>query len=76
MHERYEALRSVGDKSLHLIFVQGGFAALPTRIRQLGPWQGLSGGKIMRLKAHYRLQLAEQNFVVVYQQVAAFLVQA
>jgi hypothetical protein len=30
----------------------------------------------MRLKAHYRLQFAEQNFVVVYQQVAAFSVQA
>ena len=75
MDERYEALRSVSDKSLHLIFVQGGFAAL-TRIRQLGPWQGLSGGEIMRLKVYYRLQRAKQNFVVVYQQVAAFSVQA
>ena len=36
MHERYEALRSVGDKSLHLIFIQGGFADLPTRIRAAG----------------------------------------
>ena len=31
-----------------------------------GPWQGLSGGEIIRLKTHYRLQLAEQNFVALH----------
>ena len=42
-------------------FREGG-DALPHRIRCLGPWQGLSGGAIDRLKAHYRLQVAEQGF--------------
>ena len=68
----YEAVRSVNDKSLHVIFKEDGFEALPERIRQLGPWQGLSGGAVASLKPHYRLQLAEQGFVVVYQPVAAF----
>ena len=68
----YEAVRSVSDKSLHVIFNQDGFEALPDRIRQLGPWEGLAGGAVACLKPHYRLQLAEQGFVVVYQQLAAF----
>jgi hypothetical protein len=68
----YEAVRSVTDKSLHVIFRAGEFDALPHRIRCLGPWQGLSGGHLDRLKAHYRLQLAEQGFCVVYQHLASF----
>ena len=69
---RYEAVRSVNDKSLHVIFHDDAFSALPDRIRQLGPWQGLSGGDINSLRAHYRLQLAEQGFVLVYQHLATF----
>ena len=72
MNSSYEAVRSVSDKSLHVIFREGGFDALPHRIRCLGPWQGLSGGAIGRLKAHYRLQVAEQGFCVVYQHLASF----
>jgi hypothetical protein len=55
-----------------VIFPGDGFAKRPDRIRQLGPWQGLSGGDINSLKPHYRLQLAEQGFVIVYQKLAAF----
>ena len=69
---QYEAVRSSTDKSLHVIFNDGSFDTLPNLIRQLGPWQGLSGGEIAKLKPHYRLQLAEQGFVVVYQKFAAF----
>lgn len=69
---RYEAVRSNTDKSLHVFFHDGTFDALPDRIRQLGPWQALSGGDMSSLKPHYRLQLAEQGFVVVYQQLATF----
>ena len=70
--ERYQAARSTDDKSLHVIFNKGRFDELPDRIRQLGPWQGLTGGDINSLKPHYRLQLAEQGFVVVHQKLAAF----
>ena len=63
---RYEAVRSNTDKSLHVIFNDGEFAALPHRVRQLGPWQGLTGDDVERLKPHYRLMLAEQGFVLVY----------
>ena len=69
---RYEAVRSNEDKSLHVIFGDGGFDDLPHRIRQLGPWQGLSGGAIERLKPHYRMLVAEQGFAVIYQKLAAF----
>jgi hypothetical protein len=69
---RYEAVRSNTDKSLHIICMDGAFAGLPHCVRHLGPWQGLSAGNIESLKPHYRLQLAEQGFVVVYQSLAAF----
>ena len=69
---QYESVRSNTDKSLHVIFNDGSFDTLPDRIRHLGPWQGLSGGEIAKLKPHYRLQLAEQGFVVVYQKLAVF----
>jgi hypothetical protein len=69
---RYEIVRSVNDKSLHVILNDGAFDALPDRIRQLGPWQGLTGGEFASLKLHYRLQLAEQGFVLVYQHLATF----
>jgi hypothetical protein len=68
----YEAVRAGHDKSLHVIFLAGGFDTLPQKIRALGPWQGLSGGDIERLKPHYRLQLAEQGFCVIYQHLASF----
>jgi hypothetical protein len=41
-------------------------------VRQLGPWQGTTGGECARLKPHYRLQIAEQGFTVVYRPVGAF----
>lgn len=69
---RYEAVRSVNDKSLHIIFNEGSFNPLPQRIRSLGPWQGLAGGDVASLKLHYRLQLTEQGFVVVHQPITAF----
>jgi hypothetical protein len=69
---RYEVVRSVADKSLHVIFTEGTFDSLPQRVRHLGPWQGLTGGDIDSLKLHYRLQLAGQGFVIVYQHIADF----
>lgn len=69
---RYEAVRSVNDKSLHVVFNDDAFSELPERIRQLGPWQGLLGSPVVSLRPHYRLQLAEQGFVLVYQPLAAF----
>jgi hypothetical protein len=69
---QYAAVRSNADKNLHVIFRAGEFEGLPHRIRCLGPWQGLTGGEIERLKALYRLQLAAQGFAVVYQHLASF----
>ena len=45
---------------------------LPDCIRLMGPWQGLTGSDIEQLKPHYRLQIAEQGFVLVYQPLATF----
>ena len=55
------------DKKIHVIFC-GSFDSLPDDIRKLGPWQSLKRGDLDRLKTHYRLQVAEQGFVVVYQE--------
>jgi len=68
----YEVVRSVEDKNVHVIFPEGTFDQLPARIKHLGPWQGLTGGEIEHLKPHYRLQLAEQGFAVIYQHLATF----
>ena len=68
----YEIIRSVHDKSLHIIFPEGTFGVLPDVVRRLGPWRGLIGGSIIALKQHYRDQLAEQGFVLVYQELAHF----
>lgn len=69
---RYDIVRSVHDKSVHLIFREGTFDTLPTRIKSMGPWQGLTGGAMKELKLHYRLQVAEQGFVVLYQHLTTF----
>ena len=69
---RYEVVRSVEDKSVHVIFHEGTFDTLPTRIKHMAPWQGLIGGDMAHLKPHYRLQIAEQGFTVVYQHLATF----
>jgi hypothetical protein len=67
---RYQILRSVRDKKIHVISGDGSFDSLPDDIRKLGPWQSLKRGDLERLKSHYRLQLAEQGFVVVHQSMA------
>jgi len=68
----YEVVRSVRDKSLHVIFRAGEFESLLERACCLGLWQGLSGGAVEDLKPHFRLQLALQGFVLVYQHLASF----
>jgi hypothetical protein len=72
MANRYEVVRSVNDKSLHVIFRAGTFEMLPDRVRHLGPWQGMEGGEIELLKAQYRVQLASQGFALVYEYVGSF----
>jgi hypothetical protein len=69
---RYQIVRSVRDKKIHVIFREESFETLPDDIRKLGPWQSLSRGDVERLKTHYRLQLAEQGFVVVHQPTGIF----
>lgn len=51
---------------------EGMFDDVPARTRRIGPWQGLGGGEIERLKLRYRLQIAEQGFAVIHQPLAAF----
>jgi hypothetical protein len=69
---RYQILRSVRDKKIHVICSEGSFDSLPDDIRKLGPWQSLKRGDLDRLKTHYRLQLAEQGFVLVHQSMGTF----
>jgi hypothetical protein len=53
---------------IHFRIVNGCLISRPV----LRPWQGLSSGEIECLKLHYRLQLTEQGFILVYQHVATF----
>ena len=69
---RYQIVRSVRDKKIHVIFCEDSFDSLPDDIRKLGPWQSLQRGDLDRLKTHYRMQLAEQGFVVVHQSMGTF----
>jgi hypothetical protein len=59
-------------KELSMIFCEESFDMLPDDIRLLGPWQSLSRGDVERPKRHYRLQLAEQGFVLVHQPMGTF----
>lgn len=69
---RYQVVRSVQDKTLHVICYDEKFESVPDPIRHLGPWQGLMRGDIDVLKNHYRMQLAEQGFVLVHHTTGAF----
>ena len=60
------------DKTLLVICYEEKFASVLDQIRQLGPWQGLMRGEIDLLKNHYRMQLAEQDFVLVNHKIDAF----
>ena len=69
---RYKLWRSNKDKEMHLLCAEGSeaFNALPTAIRHLGLWTGGAEGDVSRLRLPYRVQLAEQGFVVIYEHVA------
>jgi hypothetical protein len=69
---RYKAWRSGTDTALHVICHEDRFDDVPQRIRALGPWQGSKEGEVEKLKPHYRMQLAEQNFVVVHRRLIDF----
>ena len=61
---RYKVWRSNKDKELHLLCAEGvdAFEALPTAIRNLGPWTGSKEGEVDRLRQPYRAMLTEQGF--------------
>jgi hypothetical protein len=69
---RYKLWRSNKDKQLHLLCGEGSgaFNALPTPIRHLGPWTGSKEGEVGSLRLAYRVQLAEQGFVIIYEHVS------
>ena len=69
---RYKTWRSNTDKELQLICREDGFDSLPTAVRHLGPWHGSKEGDIAKLKPQYRVQIAEQGFVIVHRHVKDF----
>ena len=70
--ERYEALRSVSDKTLHVLCRAGAFYTLPDEVRHRGPWQMLRSGFIVHLRPEYRLSLAQDGYVVINQPIGFF----
>jgi hypothetical protein len=69
---RYEVWRSNKDKELHLLCAEGAkaFEALPTAIRNLGPWTGSEEGEVGHLRLPLRSLLIDQGFVIVYAHVS------
>jgi hypothetical protein len=65
---RYKVWRSNRDKELHLLCGEGAgaFNALPTLVRNLGPWTGSKEGDIERLRLPYRTLLAEHGFLILH----------
>jgi hypothetical protein len=59
---RYQAMRAVRDKSLHVICYEDKFELLPDEVRHRGPWQGLKRGNFEALKADYRQALANEGY--------------
>lgn len=47
-----------------LIFLEGGYEALPYEIRLMGPWFGCSYGDIASLKPAHRGELLRQGYIV------------
>ena len=54
MDQRYQAMRAVLDKGLHVICHEEKFDTLPNEVRHRGPWQVLSRGAIETLRTEYR----------------------
>ncbi len=69
---RYQAMRAVRDKSLHVICYEDKFEQLPDEVRHHGLWQGLKRGNVEALKADYRLALARDGYVIVQQSVDVY----
>src|SRR4029453_7717076 len=69
---RYKVWRSNKDKNLHLLCGEGAeaFEALPSVVRNMGPWTGGRDGEVDRLRLPYRSILGEQAFVVIYAHVS------
>jgi hypothetical protein len=61
-------LRDVGGGRICLLCAEGpdAFEALPTAIRNLGPWTGSKEGEVDRLRLPYRSMLTEQGFTIIY----------
>ena len=75
---RYKVWRSIKDKELHLLCAEGvdAFEALPTAIRNLGPWTGSKEGEVDRLRLPYRSMLTEQGFTIVYAHISKLNLEA
>jgi hypothetical protein len=75
---RYKTWRSRTDAELHVICMEGSeaFEALPSRIRNLGPWSGGKEGETKDLRLPYRLLIAEQGFVIVHCHISKLTLEA
>jgi hypothetical protein len=69
---RYQAMRAVRDKSLHVICYEDKFEQLPDEVRHREPWQGLKRGNVEALKADHRIAFARDDYVIVQQSVGVF----
>lgn len=58
---RYQVLRAVHAKSLHLICLEDGFDALPIEVRHRGPWSVIKRGDMANLAPQYAGEIERQG---------------
>jgi hypothetical protein len=70
---QYKIYRSVSNKQLNVIFIDGTFDRLPDHVRKLGPWQSFRSGLFENLLPLYQEALSDVGFVIVEQPPGIFL---
>jgi hypothetical protein len=60
------------DKTIHLVFEEGGFDDLPEHVRLKGPWQHMKSGEFENLRADYLKEITAHRYVVVEQSSSLF----
>ena len=69
---RYSIRRSMKDNTIHLVFEEAGFDALPEHVRNQGPWLHLKTGEFENLRPDYAKAIAAHRYVIIEQSASVF----
>ena len=72
MTDRYECWRCTKKLKRFVIYPEGRYYDMPQEVRHLGPWTDSRRGDVVRLKPEYRLALARDGYVVIWEATLPF----